>query len=165
MAELNNSSSGEKTRAEKTFDLIKGLQRCAHNICAITLGVDQDIDYLQSATEHDFDCVNSFADLVGSQPTKLLDIADNLAGLSLRMNRKPAMLKRNNTRDSLAMAIEALIAVFDSIDGDPDSEPNADEQDGNGSEGAWIHLGYREPKSLISDPDSRVNDYDRAIQL
>ena len=68
------------------------------------------------------------------------------------------MLEQHITRDSLAMAIETLIAVLDAIDGDPGIELNGDEQDGNSSEDDWMHHGHRGPGCPISDPDSAVDD-------
>lgn len=88
MAELNDNASSEKTPAESIVDLIYGLQSRAYNIRALALGIDQNMDALQGENEHAWGCVNSFATMVGSQATELLDIADNLDVLSLRMKRE-----------------------------------------------------------------------------
>lgn len=70
------------------------------------------------------------------------------------------MLEPHITRDSLAMAIETLIAVLDAIDGDPDVELNGDEFDGQNSEDEFMDHSHWHgaPGCPISDPDSAVDD-------
>lgn len=68
------------------------------------------------------------------------------------------MFEPHVTRDSLALAIETLIAVLDAIDGDPDLEPNGDELDGNWSEDDWMHHYGSGPGCPVSDPGGCEHD-------
>lgn len=77
-----------KTPAESIVGLIYGFQSRAYNIRALAMGIERYMDDLQSEDEHAWSCVNSFATMVGSQATELLDLADNLDVLSLRMKRE-----------------------------------------------------------------------------
>ena len=58
-------------------------------------------------------------------------------------------------RDEIATAAQALVDLLDTIDGDPDLEPDGDEADGNGSEDDFMRHGldaWGEPGCPIADP-------------
>lgn len=68
------------------------------------------------------------------------------------------MLEQPITRDSLAMAIETLIAVLDAIDGDPDVELNGDELDANNAEDDFVRHYAEGPGCPVSDPGGCEHD-------
>lgn len=67
-------------------------------------------------------------------------------------------------RSSVAAAIDALIDRLDTLDGDPDVEPNGDELDGGTGEdefpveGGYVAYGAGHPGCPISDPDLGADD-------
>jgi hypothetical protein len=64
-------------------------------------------------------------------------------------------------RGTIASAVEVLIAVLDTLDGDPDLEPDGDETDGNGAEDepcAWFATCGSGPGCLTADPDMEMGD-------
>jgi hypothetical protein len=59
----------------------------------------------------------------------------------------------------LGAAIEALIALYDAAEGDPDLELNGDEHDGTNGEDDFVnHPNHYGPGCPIADPDAAVDD-------
>jgi hypothetical protein len=78
---------------------------------------------------------------------------------SARLN--PAHPFAGFDRRTLASAVEVLVAVIDTMDGDPDLEPDGDEQDGNFAEDedcAAFATMARGPGCIEADPDDAVDD-------
>ena len=53
---------------------------------------------------------------------------------------------------------EQLVETLDVVAGDPDLEPNGDEQDGNRAEDDFCYHGGNGPGCPIADPDAAVDD-------
>lgn len=47
---------------------------------------------------------------------------------------EPLLIECDLSREGIALAVEALIAKLDTMDGDTDLEPSGDERDGSGAE-------------------------------
>ncbi|MDT7527991.1 hypothetical protein OVY29_04875 [Sphingopyxis sp. SE2] len=75
----------------------------------------------------------------------------------------PAAVMRmlaSHSREQLEGFIEVALSLLDLADGDPDIEPNGDEEDGTGAEdeqGAHT-CDASGPGCAVSDPDSAVDD-------
>ena len=73
----------------------------------------------------------------------------------------PLLIECDMTREGIALAVEALIARLDDMDGDPDVEPAGDEQDGQfGEDEPCARFGRMKkgPGSLVSDGDTVNGD-------
>lgn len=51
---------------------------------------------------------------------------------------EPLLIECDLSREGIALAVEALIAKLDTMDGDPDLEPSGDETDGCGGEDEYV---------------------------
>lgn len=72
-------------------------------------------------------------------------------------------------RAVLARLVARAIERLDEIDGDPDLEPNGDEEDGSAAEDDFMYQGGHGPGCDIADPggcdhDGREPDHDHEIE-
>jgi hypothetical protein len=79
---------------------------------------------------------------------------------STRAARLAGVLLRHHTATEIADTIELLVDMLDLIDGDPDVEPNGDENDGTGGEDEFCN--HNVPTTL-QGPGCPISDFDVAI--
>lgn len=73
----------------------------------------------------------------------------------------PLLIECDLSREGISLAVEALIAKLDTMDGDSDVELNGDETDGGGAEDeACAYFQHNGPGCTVSDPDGYNGDED-----
>ena len=91
---------------------------------------------------------------------RVLSISNRLEALPVleANDREVLRAARQTAWDIVAKVAEELIAVLDAAAGDPDIEPNGDEDDGNKTEDDFLYHGGDGPGCPLADPDMAVDD-------